>query len=462
MRRPAAGVGHECGRDPLVSTPGPSSGGWLDATDVLTVYAAVLFLVPAPLILGPLGAAGSPASLLGVALLLWWLVARTVPGLHPAGLQPVHIAILFLAAAVIVSYGVSMMDPRLPVEVRGADRGLIRLASWAGVLLFAADGIVNRARLNALVRRIVVLAAIVAATGMVQFWLGVDLAGKISIPGLIPNGDLVSIERSIFNRVRATATHPIEFGVVLAIVLPLALYLTVGRSDRRARNWVALALVGVAGLLSISRSAVVGIGVAAVVVFFGWDWPTKRKALLLAPFLVVGLRLAVPGLVGTLRSMFTHLDSDPSVSGRTDDYAVVGHYLQQDLLTGRGFGTFIPSIYTTFDNQYLLQLVETGVLGLAALMTFFVIGWCVARGARRRSRGHADRQLGQALAAAIASAAVTAALFDSTSFPMSTGLTFLVIGCAGAAWRLAREEQLALQTLAPTARRESEQTTLLV
>ncbi|MFP5248782.1 MAG: O-antigen ligase domain-containing protein, partial [Acidobacteriota bacterium] len=42
------------------------------------------------------------------------------------------------------------------------------------------------------------------------------------------------------------------------------------------------------------------------------------------------------------------------------------------------------------------------------------------------------RHFGQALVAAIAVAIVTSATFDSLSFPMFSGLIFLVLGIAGA------------------------------
>jgi hypothetical protein len=47
------------------------------------------------------------------------------------------------------------------------------------------------------------------------------------------------------------------------------------------------------------------------------------------------------------------------------------------------------------------------------------------------------RDLMQSLAAAVAAAAVSFATFDALSFGIASGLTFLVLGCVGAAWRLA-------------------------
>jgi predicted RND superfamily exporter protein len=76
-------------------------------------------------------------------------------------------------------------------------------------------------------------------------------------------------------------------------------------------------------------------------------------------------------------------------------------------------------------------------VGLAALFLLFLIGTFTARGARRRSSNPTVRSLGQALAAAVVIAMVGFATFDALAFPMATGLTFLILGCTGAAWRLA-------------------------
>ncbi len=167
---------------------------------------------------------------------------------------------------------------RLPVEVSGADRGIIKLMGWSGIALVAADGIRNRARLEKLLERVVLLAAIMAAIGLIQFFAGVDIAARIHLPGLQTNTELISLgERSIFRRVGGTAAHPIEFGVVLAAILPLAMHFAFGRGEggslrtlaAKQRDWICLGLIGVGAPLAVSRSATLGIAVVLVVVFAG-------------------------------------------------------------------------------------------------------------------------------------------------------------------------------------------------
>jgi O-antigen ligase len=100
----------------------------------------------------------------------------------------------------------------------------------------------------------------------------------------------------------------------------------------------------------------------------------------------------------------------------------------------------MPQVFFFTDDQYLGSLIETGVLGLTALLALFAIGWFIARSARRVSIDEETRHLAQALAAPMAIVFVTYATFDAFAFPMAAGLTFLMAGCTGAIWRLARAQ----------------------
>ena len=84
----------------------------------------------------------------------------------------------------------------------------------------------------------------------------------------------------------------------------------------------------------------------------------------------------------------------------------------------------------------------------------FFMGYFCARGARRRSVDPYFRDQAQALAAAIAVVLPAWFTFDAFGYPMATGTAFLLLGCCGAAWRLAKNEQEArewagLTTAAP-------------
>ncbi len=410
------------------------------ALTLLTVYLVLLLGVPAQLVFGPLGALGTPALMLAFLLLGWWASSCLVPGARPgAGFQPVRIAVLVYLGAVLPSYAMATWRVADPLEVSGGDRSLLTLLAACGIACLVADGIADRQGLDALLRRLTWLAAAVGAVGIFQFVTGVDITRYyLSIPGLSENQSFTTIQdRSSLRRISATASHPIEFGVVLSMALPLALHYAFAPGVRRSRvNWVPVVLIGAAIPMSISRSATLACIVAGVVLFAGWTGRQRTRALIAVPVFLVVMRLLIPGLLGTIKSLFTNLGNDPSIQGRTNDYAEVATYVQQSPWFGRGAGTFLPSAYFTLDNQYLGQLVETGVVGLLGLCGLFVVGFLTARGARHRASDAVTRDLGQALAASIAVPAVTFATFDGFGFPVVTGMTFVVLGAAGALWRV--------------------------
>jgi len=404
------------------------------------VYVVVLLGIPSALIVQPLGAAGTPAQIIGICMFGWWLASRLVVHPAPTRAHPVKWLMLVFVLAVLASYLAGMLRPIAYVaETNSADRALLSLCAWCGVVLVMADGISSYARLESLLKVVAGGITCVAILGIVQYTLRLDLASIIQVPGLHPNrefGELVN--RAAYQRVTATTSHPIEFGVVLSSALPLVIHFarfSVTKIERR-RWWIAVGLVSVALPLSVSRSGALG-GLIAVVYLF-YTWPRSLKLRALAALAVGGLTMSfvVPGLLGTIRNLFLNASSDPSTQGRTADYAPVLHYTSEHPLFGRGIGTFIPSIYRTLDNAYLGILVEAGVVGLLAFLALFVGSGCVAGSVRRHSPTESVRDLGQSLKAGLAVLAINSATFDALGFSMCAGMIFLLVGATASLWTI--------------------------
>lgn len=412
-----------------------------DAVTVLTGFLVLLFVVPANLIVGPLGSAGRPAMLYGLACAWWWAHDRLLPdGGTDRGFQPVRVAVALLLAAALASYVAAFSRPIDGLEARAADRGLLGLLGLLGVVVLAADGIGSRARLDQLLRRLVLAGAFLAALGILQF-AGVDLSGLFRLPLLVEHADFQQVQlRSDLRRVASTAAHPIEFGVVLGLVLPLALHDAMHRSGAALRRWLPTGLIAVAIPMSVSRSATIAAAITTTGMWLTWSRRQRLIGAVVTGVLLLAMRFAVPGLLGTIRSLFTNMGTDNSVAGRTEDYVVVGRYVSERPLLGRGHATFIPERYVLLDNQFLGTLIEMGVVGVTALVVLFLVGWGTARGARRGADAE-TRSLGQAIASAVLAAAVAAGTFDLLGFGMVAGVTGLLIGCAGALWRLERRDR---------------------
>lgn len=447
-------------RDDSQSTTSTIPAVWL-----LVVWAALLLLLPSELVVPQIGSAGTPANLLGLGLLVWWICAK-LAGQIASPLNPMHVALALLVLAALLSLANGLTHGwTRPVDIRqstdavwtltpitqeelfeksvlGGLRGLIAIGSWVGVTLVVMDGLRSWRDVDRLIGAVVAMSAAVAAIGIYQYFTGDNLARFIQVPGLSPTYEFgASISRSVLNRVSATTTHPIEFCVVLTTILPLAIHRALhphqgGTINRIVIYYLPAALIAVSIPMAVSRSGIVALAVVMLVLFFGW--PTNRRlwVLVLAPPTAILMRSALPGLLGTIRSLFSQSLTDPSVTARTDDYGAVLEIYSQHAFLGRGAFTFIPQYYRVLDNQLLLTLVELGALGLTALLGVFATGYYLSRHGKRHALTEERRHLGLALSAGILAMVTTYATFDAWGFAKAGAITFLLLGLAGATRRL--------------------------
>jgi polysaccharide biosynthesis protein PslJ len=414
-------------------------GARLDIVTLVTAYLAVLLFIPSSLIFSPLGGAGTPATVLSLLILLWyaagWLTGKVIPS--GAG-RPVRLAILAFALAILASFVAAMTRAIPAAEALSAGRGLITVLSWSGLVVVLSQGISRYEQIEIIMRRAVVFGAVVALIEIFEFFSGINVTNYLQIPGLSVNGDIETLlTRGAFFRPWSTATDPIELSVAMAILLPFALHqaLDPARSSR-IRRWLPVTLIGFAIPATISRSGIIGAAIALLFLVPTWK-PRQRRGFLVAllPGLAV-VKIAAPGLLGTLQSYFEdlfHAAGDGSVySTRVAAWALNWPFIAARPIFGRGWATLLPETYSWVDDMYLTILVEVGLVGLMCLILLYATGIQCGAAGRRKTQDQRRRHFGQALVAAIAAAAVTSATFDSISFPMVAGLTFLVLGIAGA------------------------------
>ena len=418
---------------------GTTQRSGVDGVTCLTVYAVLLFAIPSRLTVGPLGGAGSPAMVLGLLLgVLWACYQVQRPALAQVGSHPVRRAMLFVLVAFLVSYVLAMIHPIDPAETGTADLGMVALSSWAGVLFFAHDCVPTLERLLVLLRRLCTGGAAVAAVGILQFVTGNAIVDRINVPGLSENGSRNALTvREGFNRPFGTALHPIEFGSVLTILLPVAIAVALADTSRSLRRWLPSVLIAGGITVSVSRSAILGAVVGVVVLCAALPARIAGRIAGAASAMCIGVFLLVPGMLGTVLGLFTHAGADSSVESRTGSYALAGLFFERSPLFGRGFGTFLPS-YRIFDNQYLQSLIEVGAVGLLALLTLFVSSAYAAAQTRRITASPDIAVVAQGLLASVWVGATGLAIFDGFSFPMGAGALFLMLGLSGSLYRLER------------------------
>jgi O-antigen ligase len=411
-----------------------------DGATLVTLFIVLQLIIPARFVISRLPLSLSPASVIALLVGMCWLCAQFTNTLGVAkGKNPVRTMLFLYVCSVLASYGFATYGYLPPDELNQADRALVLALASAGMALGVCDGVRGCDRLDLVLKTVTAIGAFVAVIGILQFLFDLDLTQYFKLPGLRSTSeDGFIFERSALRRVTGTTGNPVEFGVVCAMLLPLAVHFATkagGRAHPARRWWLCAGLIAAGLMFSISRSAVVGAAAAGVVLFLGWPGRRRTRAVLAGLGFLALIKVIAPGLLGAIYGLFANIGNDSSVQYRTHDYGTAYTEIAKHLWLGRGPGTWYAPKHQWFDNQYLLSLVEVGVIGLVAFMGIFLAGIYAALRARFMSSDPADRDLGLTLVAMLVVPIVTCATFDFASFKTVTALAFLIAGAAGSLLR---------------------------
>lgn len=418
----------------------------LDVTHYLTIWLVLLFGIPATQVIGPLGAIGSPALVFAGGAVVFWIILTATPdrtqGLVP--FQPLRPVILSYVWFIFATIAMAHTRPLTMLEQTGSVREGITMVVLGGVALLVMDGVDSIERLTTLLRRMVAGGAFLAGVGLLQFFSGRRII--IELPGLSTAATRELGQRSIFNRPYGTSMHPIEFSVVLAAMLPLALYFALESppgSRQRTRAFIAVGLIALSVPLSISRSGLLTVVVAMAVLMLSWGWRWRLQAMVVGVLAIPVLWLSIPGLVGTIKGMFTGVDSDPSIQARLDRVPRIMDIIRDQPWLGLGAGTFSVEDYFLVDNEFWVSTMETGIIGITFTIGLLVLAIVMAITSKHhRYATPSSVHLGFAIAASIAGLSVSIATFDAFFYHILRGMLFLLLGASGALWRLTKTEEL--------------------
>jgi O-antigen ligase len=418
-----------------------------DAATALTVHIFLLLLVPSSLTIAGMAAYGRPSLIWGLLLLFWWVIwhlegqSFTIESRS----DPVRMAFFFFVVAVLLSFSDAMLRGQPSDQISPAISAVIRVASWGGVVLTAIDGLQYRDQVIKLVRRLTMIGGLLAVFGLVQAITGQTfLAWLAAVPGVQFNADDTISARGTFSRSAGLAVHPLEHVTVLIGILPLAIVCGVSRGFARGKSrvgvawWLPTLVIALSCLVSVSRSAIVGLVVAFIASLPAMPRRQRWGSAGLAAIGVGVVAIAIPGMLSTITSLFLGASSDPSTQSRTNALSRVPDFMASSPWLGSGFGTFLPRYYI-FDNQWVMLLVEVGIVGtLAFASTLFSAVW-----SSYRARLGADdqfRSLCSAMAASVIALGTAYSLFDALAFPMSAGLLFLALGLCGALLKISHRQ----------------------
>ncbi|WP_206068352.1 O-antigen ligase family protein [Nonomuraea composti] len=420
-----------------------------DGATVAAIFTAVLLIVPARLVIKGLPLSLTPANVVSLVAAMLWLCAQLTLTLGAAkGRNPVRTALFAYFTSILATFGYSTWGYLDSDELSLSDHAFVLVIALVGIALVVCDGVTDRRRLDFLMQTLVVGGAVIAVIGAFQFLLSIDLTRYLELPILrySSEGDSFVLERADLRRVAATTGHPIEFGVLCAMLLPLAAHYAVQarrRGEPALRWWACTGLIGLGLMFSVSRSAMLSLATVGTVLFAGWTWRRRLYTLAVAAGFLVVIRITVPGLLGAITGLFSNLGHDESIQYRTHDYAVAAQEIGRHFWLGRGVGTWYAPKHQVFDNQYILSMVETGLLGTLTFAGVFATAFYAALRARHLSIDPDDRDLGLTIAAVLVAPLVGSFTFDLLSFHTATGVSFVLVGAAGALLRAARADRLA-------------------
>lgn len=216
-------------------------------------------------------------------------------------------------------------------------------------------------------------------------------------------------------RSQGAAQFALEYGWVLAMLLPLTVAATIRWSRGRElwRKWALVlpAAVFLAIVFSGARSAVVAALVATVLLLgAGGDRRLLRWVGVVA---VAGVLLALldPSLVTSPFSAGSV--ADPS-SVRLERLPVLFSLVVHRPFTGLGFNG-VSGLFGGVDNGYALTYATIGVIGLTAWIALMVTGLATTARALRAPRGTDARVVGAACLVGVIAVAVAMATYDLVS-----------------------------------------------
>jgi O-antigen ligase len=415
------------------------------AVTVLQVYAVVMLVIPSDIVIQAMGGAAFPAGLIGMFAFAVWAVASLL-GLHDPRpyRSPVRAVLGAFWLVSLISYALMNRSQLGVHELKGADRYLMDLTIMTGIAFCATEFLTSLDAVRRVLRAVCWGASFCGVVATLQFWLKLDITPYLRLlPGFSLTSDNAGITaRDALNRVAGTAIHPIELAVVSSILLPLAIWLAIYDGDRPAwKRWAPVALIGASAMVSVSRSAILCIAITLAVMLIAMPGRQRLAAMAALPVALAGAFMSAHGLIRTLLHLIGVGSADSSIAHRVDNYPYVEHLVRKAPWLGQGVGTYIPDTPVhILDNQYLKTVIESGLVGIAALAALFLVPMVASLIARAHSRDPALRLLCAATAAGLLAAAVASATFDSFSFNMFFATLALDLGLAGAAWCLVREE----------------------
>lgn len=372
-------------------------------------------------------------------MVVFWIAALVARGPYVPRLRltPIHVAVLAFVALSFVSVLVNFEVLNIAREFGVATKKLALLMSYAIFFVFVAS-VVRTSEVRAFMYLTIGLACLASLGTIYEYrsdvnvfydWTAALLPGQFNMD--LAGDGLDAFDAQGRRLIQGPTQHGLEIATMLAMALPMAVVELLRSANLRRRAVFALAIGLIfAGCVSTYRKTGIIAPVAALAMLALLRPAQMVKLVPLGLVIVAMVHALSPGALG---SVFAQLKPDrldsQSVNHRKADYDAVHPDVFNHPAVGRGYGTYDPHRYRIIDNEYLLRLIETGFLGLAAYLGLILA--VVGANLRTVRRGDPLRAPPALAAAGAAVAFLTAsALFDVMSFPHAPYIFLSIAGLA--------------------------------
>jgi putative inorganic carbon (hco3(-)) transporter len=322
----------------------------------------------------------------------------------------------------------------------GADAGLLTDIRMV-LLVFVLMTVLQTPRdLEIVLKGLVLGGALSSFFALVQYATGANLAQGFRFPGLKDDARTLveDLMRGEIIRMQGSTGHPLELGAVMTVLMPLAIGIALSCRARGLRSWPWMAcagLIAAGAVLSVSRSALLGIAVALVVLAL--RWPVRRAVVSLAVVAgaVVLTWSMVEGVYNAFARAFLEAENDSSVQSRAIGAKFALESISEYPWLGRGIGVSADAATWVLDNNYLSRLVDAGLFGLVSYVTVLLVALVISFQATRRV-GSSYVDLFSGILASLCALVVINLILDTAGFAQIFTLTWMLVGFAAVAWRV--------------------------
>lgn len=393
-----------------------------------------------------------PYRILMALLIVGWTAALLVDPRIRARRTKFEGPLLLIAVATV---GSDLVNPaRFNAVSSIAIKALWLFATLYLFIYLAVSVVRTRPVLERIIAVMVAAGAVEGLDAFIQRKTGTDWFDHLHsvLPFLAYNPVVTAANMVRDGSLRATASagQPIELASTMTMLVPLSVYLAVTRKQKRW--WVALFVLLIGNFASGSRTGLIAL--AAILIMFLCLRP--RQTLRCWPALIpiaALVHVLSPGSLGSVEHTFFpqsgYLAQDSGTytgiggvqiqATRTSRWGPSMHqYGEHNPFLGEGYGTRVTGLRNNgvqanaqyLDDQWLGTLLDTGALGVAGWLWLFVR--VLRRLVRRAKLERRSREgwLPVALAASIASFAVSMATYDAFSFTQATFVAVTLVTCA--------------------------------